>query len=119
MSSKAMSLKGRIKNYARSNNIAAQVVLRLYDKAGKKISMQIYDCKARFIVHQIYIIGTRKREIKSQFLFRLQQESKGENHMLILKLLFLPIYLPFAIIFGILKFVGQILFIGDVMDHFD
>ena len=39
--------------------------------------------------------------------------------MLILKFLFLPIYLPFAIIFGILKFVGQILFIGDVMDHFD
>ena len=39
--------------------------------------------------------------------------------MLILKLLFLPIYLPFAIIFGILKLVGQILFIGDVMDHFD
>ena len=28
MSSKAMSLKGRIKNYAKSNNIAAQVVLQ-------------------------------------------------------------------------------------------
>ena len=39
--------------------------------------------------------------------------------MLILILLFLPIYLPFALIFGILKFVGQILFIGDVMDYFD
>ena len=39
--------------------------------------------------------------------------------MTILKLLFLPIYLPLAIIFGILKFVGQILFIGDVMNHFD
>lgn len=28
MSSKAMSLKGKIKNYAKSNNIAAQVVLQ-------------------------------------------------------------------------------------------
>lgn len=37
----------------------------------------------------------------------------------LLKLLFLPIYLPFAIVFGILKFIGKILFIGDVMDHFD
>lgn len=30
MSSKAMSLKGRIRNYAKSNNIAAQVVLQNY-----------------------------------------------------------------------------------------
>lgn len=30
MSSRAMSLKGKIKNYARSNNIAAQVVLQNY-----------------------------------------------------------------------------------------
>ena len=30
MSSKAMSLKGRINNYARKNNIAAQVVLQNY-----------------------------------------------------------------------------------------
>ena len=30
MSSKAMSLKGRIKNYAKSNNIVAQVVLQNY-----------------------------------------------------------------------------------------
>lgn len=30
MSSKAMSLKGRIKHYAKSNNIAAQVVLQNY-----------------------------------------------------------------------------------------
>jgi len=37
----------------------------------------------------------------------------------LLKLLFLPIYLPFAIIFGILKFIGQIAFMGDLMDHFD
>ena len=29
MSGKAMSLKGKIKNYAKSNNIAAQVVLCL------------------------------------------------------------------------------------------
>ena len=39
--------------------------------------------------------------------------------MIILKLLFLPIYVPFVIIFGILKFVGKILFISDVIDHFD
>lgn len=30
MNSKAMSLKGKIKNYAKSNNIAAQVVLQNY-----------------------------------------------------------------------------------------
>lgn len=30
MSSKAMSLKGNIKNYAKSNNIAVQVVLQNY-----------------------------------------------------------------------------------------
>lgn len=30
MSSKAMSLKGKIKNYAKRNNIAAQVVLQNY-----------------------------------------------------------------------------------------
>jgi len=30
MSSKAMSLKAKIKNYAKSNNIAAQVVLQNY-----------------------------------------------------------------------------------------
>lgn len=30
MSSKAMSLKGRIKNYAKRSNIAAQVVLQNY-----------------------------------------------------------------------------------------
>lgn len=30
MSSKAMRLKGKIKNYAKSNNIAAQVVLQNY-----------------------------------------------------------------------------------------
>lgn len=30
MSSNAMSLKGRIKNYAKNNNIAAQVVLQNY-----------------------------------------------------------------------------------------
>jgi hypothetical protein len=30
MSSKAMSLKARIKNYAKDNNIAAQVVLQNY-----------------------------------------------------------------------------------------
>ena len=30
MSSKAMSLKGKIKNYAKNNNIAAQVVLQNY-----------------------------------------------------------------------------------------
>lgn len=37
MSPKAMSLKGRIKNYAKGNNIAAQVVLQKYmfERLGK------------------------------------------------------------------------------------
>ncbi len=38
--------------------------------------------------------------------------------MLILKLLFLPFYLPVAIIIGILKLIGMISFTGDVMNHF-
>ena len=46
MSSNAMSLKGRIKNYAKSNNIAAQVVLQnyMFECSGYcRIGHQIYD----------------------------------------------------------------------------
>lgn len=37
MSAKAMSLKGRIKNYAKSNNIAAQGFLRMTYNIAKEI----------------------------------------------------------------------------------
>ena len=42
MSSKAMSLKGRIKNYAKSNNIAAQVVLQnyMFERFLERLSIQ-------------------------------------------------------------------------------
>lgn len=39
--------------------------------------------------------------------------------MWILKILFLPIYLPIAIIIGILKLIGIGSFTKDVMDWFD
>lgn len=47
MSSKAMSLKGRIKNYAKNNNIAAQVVLQnyMFERFLERLSMSEYSEK--------------------------------------------------------------------------
>lgn len=47
MSSKAMSLKGKIKNYAKSNNIAAQVVLQnyMFERFLARLSMSDYSEK--------------------------------------------------------------------------
>lgn len=47
MSSKAMSLKGRIKNYARSNHIAAQVVLQnyMFERFLERLSVSEYNEK--------------------------------------------------------------------------
>lgn len=47
MSSKAMSLKGRIKNYAKSNNIAAQVVLQnyMFERFLERLSVSEYSQK--------------------------------------------------------------------------
>ena len=47
MSSKAMSLKGRIKNYAKNNNIAAQVVLQnyMFERCLERLSMSEYSEK--------------------------------------------------------------------------
>ncbi len=47
MSSKAMSLKGRIKNYAKSNNIAAQVVLQnyMFERFLERLSVSEYSEK--------------------------------------------------------------------------
>lgn len=47
MSSKAMSLKGRIKNYAKSNNISAQVVLQnyMFERFLERLSMSEYSGK--------------------------------------------------------------------------
>lgn len=44
MSSKAMSLKGRIKNYAKSNNIATQVVLQnyMFERFLERLSVSEY-----------------------------------------------------------------------------
>lgn len=39
--------------------------------------------------------------------------------MLFLKILFWPIYLPFAIIVGVLKVIGIVSFTNDVIDFFD
>ena len=47
MSSKAMSLKGRIKNYAKNNNIAAQVVLQnyMFERFLERLSVSEYSEK--------------------------------------------------------------------------
>lgn len=47
MSSKAMSLKGRIKNYAKSNNITAQVVLQnyMFERFLERLSVSEYSEK--------------------------------------------------------------------------
>lgn len=47
MSSKAMSLKARIKNYAKSNNIAAQVVLQnyMFERFLERLSLSEYNEK--------------------------------------------------------------------------
>lgn len=47
MNSKAMSLKGRIKNYARSNHIAAQVVLQnyMFERFLERLSVSEYNDK--------------------------------------------------------------------------
>ena len=50
MSSKAMSLKGRIKNYAKSNNIAAQVVLQNYMFECFLARLSISEYSEKFVV---------------------------------------------------------------------
>lgn len=47
MSSKAMSLKAKIKNYAKSNNIAAQVVLQnyMFERFWERMSQSKYSEK--------------------------------------------------------------------------
>ena len=47
MSSKAMSLKGKIKNYAKSNHIAAQVVLQnyMFERFLERLSVSEYSEK--------------------------------------------------------------------------
>lgn len=50
MSGKAMSLKGKIKNYAKSNNIAAQVVLQnyMFERFLERLSLSDY--REKFVV---------------------------------------------------------------------
>ena len=50
MSSKAMSLKGRIKNYAKINNIAAQVVLQNYMFERFLERMSVSEYSEKFVV---------------------------------------------------------------------
>lgn len=50
MSSKAMSLKGRIKNYAKSNNIAAQVVLQNYMFECFLARLSVSEYNKKFVV---------------------------------------------------------------------
>ena len=50
MSSKAMSLKGRIKNYAKSNNIAAQVVLQNYMFECFLARLSVSEYSEKFVV---------------------------------------------------------------------
>ena len=50
MSSKAMSLKGKIKNYAKNHNIAAQVVLQnyMFERFLERLSKSEY--REKFVV---------------------------------------------------------------------
>lgn len=50
MSSKAMSLKGRIKHYAKSNNIAAQVVLQNYMFERFLLRLSASEYKDKFVI---------------------------------------------------------------------
>ena len=50
MSSKAMSLKGRIKNYAKRNNIAAQVVLQNYMFECFLSRLSISEYRDKFVI---------------------------------------------------------------------
>lgn len=50
MSSKAMSLKGKIKNYAKSNNIAAQVVLQNYMFECFLVRLSVSNYSEKFVV---------------------------------------------------------------------
>ena len=50
MSSKAMSLKGRIKNYAKNNNIAAQVVLQNYMFECFLARLSVSEYNEKFVV---------------------------------------------------------------------
>ncbi len=50
MSSKAMSLKGRIKNYAKSSNIAAQVVLQNYMFECFLSRLSVSEYKDKFVI---------------------------------------------------------------------
>ena len=50
MSSKAMSLKGKIKNYAKSNNIAAQVVLQNYMFECFLARLSLSEYRDKFVV---------------------------------------------------------------------
>ena len=50
MSSKAMSLKGKIKNYAKSNNVAAQVVLQNYMFECFLARLSVSEYRDKFVV---------------------------------------------------------------------
>ena len=50
MSAKAMSLKGRIKNYAKSRNLAAQVVLQNYMFERFLERLSVSDYSEKFVV---------------------------------------------------------------------
>ena len=76
MSSKAMSLKAKIKNYAKSNNIAAQVVLQNYmfecflarlseSKYRDKFVVKggIFDEEVRINFYDVYILGTTQTHL--------------------------------------------------------
>jgi N-acetylglucosamine kinase-like BadF-type ATPase len=65
MSSKAMSLKGRINQYAKSNNIAAQVVLQNYmlerflERLSKSEYQEKFVIKGGMLVAAIVGLDTR------------------------------------------------------------
>ncbi len=65
MSRKAMSLKARIKNYAKNNNIAAQVVLQNYMFERFLARLSITDYNQKFVIKGGMLIATIVPEISN------------------------------------------------------
>lgn len=77
MSSKAMSLKGKIKNYAKSNHIAAQAVLKncMFERFLERLSVSKYGEK--FVVKGGMLIAAFIEKIVLEVL---KEQGMGETN---------------------------------------
>lgn len=88
MSSKAMSLKGKIKNYAKNNNIAAQVVLQnyMFERFLERLSLSEYSdkfvVKGGMLIAAIVGLDTRSTMDLDTTLRNICTEEKGLMNLL-------------------------------------